>query len=76
MMCRVMIETPQGVFKARALLDTGLSVSFITEHLAQSLHLCRLTQNARICGTAGIQHSDGKQAVARFLVSSARSSGM
>ena len=49
------------------------SASFITERLAQSLHL---RQNARICGIAGIPHSDGKQAVTQFLVSSAHSPGM
>ena len=32
-----MVETPQGVVKARALLGTGASASFIWEHLAQSL---------------------------------------
>ena len=76
MMCQVIVQTPQGVVKARALLDTGSSASFVTEHLAQSLHLRRLTQNARICGIAGIPHSDGKQAVTQFLISSVRSDGM
>ena len=40
MTCQVIVETPQGVVKARALLDTGSSASFVTECLAQSLHLC------------------------------------
>jgi len=61
-----MVETPQGVVKARALLNTESSASFVTESLAQSLHLRGLTQNARICGIAGIPHSDGKQVVIHF----------
>ena len=73
MTCQVMVETSQGIVKARALLDTGSSASFITERLAQSLCLRRFTQKARICGIAGIPHSDGKQAVTQFLISSARS---
>ena len=76
MTCRVVVETPQGMVKARALLDTGSSASFVTEHLAQSLHLHRFTQNTRICGIAGIPHSDGKHAVTQFLISSAHTPGM
>jgi len=53
MTCQLMVKTPQGVVKARALLDAGSSASFVTERLAQSLHLRRLTQNAWICGIAG-----------------------
>ena len=65
MSCQVIVETPQGV----------ASASFVTEHLAQSLRLRRLTQNARICGIAGIPHSDRKQAVTQFLISSVCSDG-
>ena len=72
MTCQVMVETPQGVIKARALLDTGSSASFVSERLAQSLHLRRFTQNAKIYGIAGLPHSDGKQSVTQFLVSSIR----
>ena len=75
MTCQVKVETSQGIVKARALLDTGSSASFVTERLAQSLHLRRFTQNARICGIAGIPHSDGKQAVTQFLISSVHSPG-
>ncbi|XP_064396444.1 uncharacterized protein LOC135343372 [Halichondria panicea] len=75
MTCQVMVETPQGVVKARALLDTGSSASFVSERLAQALHLRRSTQNARICGIAGLQHSDGKQSVTQIIISSMQSSG-
>ena len=68
MTCRVTVETPQGTVNARALLDTGSSASFISERLAQSLCLHRHTQNARICGIAGLPHSDGKQSIARFVI--------
>ena len=63
---QVMVETPQGVIKARALLDTGSSASFVSERLAQSLHLRRFTQNAKIFGIAGLPHSYGKQSVTQF----------
>ena len=76
MTCQVMIETPQGVIKVLALLDTGSSASFATERLAQSLCWHQFAQNARICGISGIPHSNGKQAVVQFLVSSAHSPGM
>ena len=78
MTCQVVVETPEGIVivKARAQLDTGSSASSVTERLAQALHLCRYTQEARICGITGIPHSDGKQAVTQFLVSSANSPGM
>lgn len=39
--------------EARALLDSGSSASFISEHLAQSLRLPRSTQSTRISGVAG-----------------------
>ena len=76
MTCQVMAETPEGIVKAPALLDTGFSASFVTERLAQALHLRGFTQEARICGIEGIPHSDGKQAVTQFLFSSAHSPGM
>ena len=65
-----MVESPAGIVKTRALLDTGSSASFVSERLAQSLHLSRYCQNARICGTAGLQHSNGKQSVVQFVISS------
>ena len=73
---QVMVETSQGVGKAQVLFNTGSSASFFMEHLAQSLHLRGITQNARICGIAGIPHSNERQAVVQFLVSSAHSPGM
>lgn len=76
MTCQVMVETPQGAVKARALLDTGSSASFVSEqlHVAQSLCLHRYTQNAKICGIAGLPHNDGKQST-QFSISSANTLG-
>ena len=40
MTCRVMVSAPDGSsIEARAILDSALSASFISEHLAQSLCL-------------------------------------
>ena len=48
---RVRVEAPEGSTKeARAMLDSGSSASFISEHLAQSLYLPRTSQNTRISG--------------------------
>ena len=64
------------MIKTRELLDTESSASFVTERLAQTLYLRQFIQDVRICGTAGIPHSDGKQAVTQFLISFAHSPGM
>lgn len=74
MTCQVIIETQED-YKAHTLLDTGSSVSFITEHLAQTLKLNRSTQEARICGIAGITYSNGRQAVTQFFITAAHSPG-
>lgn len=71
MTCQVMVKSSQRMVKTRALLDTGSSASFVSERLAQALHVSRHSQNARICGIAGLQHSNGKQSVTQFVVSSA-----
>ena len=40
MTCQVMVQGPDGfIVQARALLDSGSETSFITEQLAQQLHL-------------------------------------
>ena len=73
MTCQVIVETTHGEAKAHALLDTGSSASIMSERLAQILKLRRFTQNARICGIAGLSHGSGKQSVTHFLVSSIHS---
>ena len=54
MTCRVQVEAPDGsTMEARAILDSGSSASFISEWLAQGLHLPRSNQSTRISGVAG-----------------------
>ena len=52
MTCQVLVETHQGTVKARALLDSASSASFVSEKLAQTLRFRRLPQSAKICGVA------------------------
>ncbi len=73
MTCQIRIETPLGSVKARALLDSASSVSFVSERLAQSFRLQRHTQNARICGITGLAHGSHTQSLTNFKVSSAHS---
>ena len=60
MTCQITVETPHGETRARALLDTGSSASFVSERLAQLLKLSRFSQNAKICSIAGLSHGGGK----------------
>ena len=55
--------------EARALLDSGSSASFVSERLAQSLHLPRSGQNTRISGVAGFVRNSS-QPITTFHVSS------
>ena len=50
------------------MLDSGSSASFISEHLAQSLHLPRTSQNTRISGVAGFVRNS-TQPITSFIVS-------
>ncbi len=57
MTCCVSIDAPDGsTVKARALLDSASSASFVSERLAQSLCLPRSPLSARISGVAGLMH--------------------
>ena len=70
MTCRVLVESPDGFqAEARALLDSGSSASFVSERLAQSLHLPRSGQNTRISGVAGFVRNSS-QPITTFHVSS------
>ncbi len=72
---RVSSATGPSSLEARAILDSASSVSFISEHLAQSLHLPRSHQVAQISGVAGLSHKSPSQSVANFVVSSVQPSG-
>ena len=54
MTCRVIVESSHGSrMEARALLDSGSSASFVSQRLAQCLHLSHSSQFTRITGVAG-----------------------
>ena len=74
MTCQVVIGSPNGsVVKARALLDSGSSASFVSERLAQSLCLPHSPLSATISGVAGITLTSPVQSLATFTVSSTQS---
>ena len=69
MTCQVAVDAPDGsTVKARALLDSASSASFISERLAQSLSLPRSPHSARISGVAGLVHKSPVQAVTNFSI--------
>ena len=70
MTCRVLVESSDGsTMEARAILDSGSSASFVSERLAQCLHLPRSSQNTRITGVAGFVRNSA-QLITTFQVSS------
>ena len=70
MTCQVLVTSPSGSStKARALLDSASSASFISERLASSLRLTRAQHPTRISGIAGLAHSSSSHAVSSFHVS-------
>ena len=75
MTCRVLILAPDGTYvEARVLVDNASSASFVSERLAQSLHLPRAKQNARISGIAGLSHNSTNQFLTSFSISPVTSS--
>ena len=57
MTCQVLVHSPDGIaLKARALLDSGSSTSFVSDRLAQNLGLPRTSRAIKISGIAGIPH--------------------
>ena len=74
MTCRILIHAPDGTsVEARALLDNASSASFVSQRLAQSLHLPRASQRAKISGIAGLTHSSTNQSLTSFSISSVTS---
>lgn len=54
MTCRVLVLAPDGSsMEARALLDNGSSVSFVSERLLQILGLSHVYQNVHVSGITG-----------------------
>ena len=71
MTCRVTVKSPSGfTTEARGLLDSGSCVSFVSERLAQHLHLPRSRQPAKVSGVAGLLHHSNYQSIASLSVSS------
>ena len=69
MTCYVQVEAPDGsLVRARALLDSASSASFVSERLTQGLSLPRSHQNAQIAGVAGLVKSSPLQSIASFNV--------
>ena len=77
MTCRVSVRSPDGhTTQARALLDSASSTSFISERLAQHLHLSRSHRSAQITGIADISYQSLTQSVVHFSVTPVWSVGM
>ena len=70
MTCQVLAKAPDNSsVRARVLLDSASSTSFVSECLAQSLCLPHFPHNIRISGIAGLSHQSPLQSVATFNVS-------
>ena len=70
MTCMVLVEAPDdSTVKARALLDSASSASFVSERLVKRLCLPRLHQNTTISGIAGLTRN-ALQAIANLTISS------
>ena len=70
MTCQVLIHAPNGSqIRARGLLDTGSSTSFVSQRLVQSLNLQRSSKNLEITGIAGISHNSPLHSVFTFYIS-------
>ena len=68
------MEAPNGsITQARAILDSASSASFISDRLAQRLHLPRSSQSAGISGVAGLSYNSSAQSITEFKVSSMHS---
>ena len=70
MTCQISVTSPAGLtIEARALLDAGSSISFISDRLSRTLQLRHCPQSVTISGIAGITHSRSNHAVTSFHVS-------
>lgn len=75
MTCHVLVIPPDGsTVNARALLDSGSTVSFISEQLAQELRLAWSQQQATIYGVAGLAHGSSVHSIGTFIISPTNSS--
>ena len=71
MTCQIMVVSADGSSrKARALLDSGSSASFVSDRLARSLNLPCSRQSTRLFGIAGLRHGSSSHFVTKFRVTS------
>ena len=69
MTSHVLVVAPDGsTTRARALLDSASSTSFISEHLAQHMRLHRRREFAQIAGIGGVSQPSLSQSVVRLGV--------
>ncbi len=67
---QTLVHAPDGTsVRARGLLDSGSSTSFISERLAQSLQLPLATQHITISGITGMSRGSSLQSVATLEIS-------
>ena len=70
MTCHVLVHSPDGSsIAARAVLDSASSASFVSERLAQTLHLPRSRRVSSVSGIAGLTCKSTLQDVTQFNVS-------
>ncbi len=70
MTCQMFVHAPDGTHvKARGLLDSGSSASFISERLAQTLRLPLSARSIRISGITGMSRGSALQSVTSFSIS-------
>ena len=70
MTCELIVSSPSGLStKARALLDSGSSASFVSSRLASALNLPHSQRFTRISGIAGLSHSSSTHLITTFQVS-------
>ena len=75
MTCQVRIKAPDGTsIKARALLDSGSTSSFVSERIVQSLGLNRHSQCLTVSGIGGMSHKSSLSSVSTLEISSLYSS--
>ena len=71
MTSRVLVVSPGGpTTQARALLDSASSTSFISERLAQRLHLPRSHETLQFAGIGGLTHQSQRRSIASFNITS------
>ena len=71
MTCQVKVNAPEGTsIKARALLDSGSTTSFVSERIVQALGLIRRSKCLTISGIGGLSHKSPLQSVSTFEITS------